>query len=85
VHAELSEKIKTDPLNLAGYIDARDVLMYIAAFDQVVPRKCGDELWRAIGKPEVVYFFSGHYGAILYLPYAQWKSLDFFMKKFNMK
>jgi len=85
VHAELSEKIKTDPLNLAEYIDARNVLMYIAAFDQVVPRKCGDQLWRTIGKPEVVYFFSGHYGAIIYLPYAQQKSLDFFMKKFYMK
>jgi len=27
---------------LAPYVDARDVLMHIAAFDNVIPRKCGD-------------------------------------------
>ena len=85
IHTELSDKIITDPLKLAEYIDARNVLMYIASFDRVVPRKCGDKLWEAIGKPEVIYFFSGHYGSFLYLPYAEAKSLSFFKKKFELK
>ncbi|MBN2183635.1 MAG: acetylxylan esterase [Sedimentisphaerales bacterium] len=85
IHAELSNKIRTDPLELAEYIDARNVLMYIAAFDMVVPRKCGDKLRQAIGKPETIYFFSGHYGSFLYLPYAEAKSLSFFKKKFGLK
>ena len=85
IHAELSDKVTTDPLKLAEYIDARNVLMYIAAFDRVVPRKCGDKLWEAIGKPEVIYLFSGHYSSFLYLPYAEMKSLSFFKKKFDLR
>jgi hypothetical protein len=72
-------------LKLAKYIDARNVLMYIASFDRVVPRECGDRLWEAIGKPEVIYLFSGHYSSVLYLPYAETRSLSFFKKKFEMR
>ena len=85
IHTELTDKIMTDPLKLAGYIDARNVLMLIASFDRVVPRKCGDKLWKTIGKPEVIYLFSGHYTSFLYLPYAEAKSLSFFKKKFDLK
>lgn len=82
---ELSEKVETDPLELAKYIDARNVLMYIAGFDQVVPRKCGDRLWEAIGKPEKIYLFSGHYSSFIYLPYVKSESLSFFTKKFDLR
>ena len=85
IHTELSEKVRTDPLKLAEHIDARNVLMYIATFDQVVPRSCGDRLWEAIGKPEVVYLFAGHYTSFLYLPFAEMQSLSFFKDKFDMK
>jgi len=84
IRTELSDKVATDPLKLAGHIDARNVLMYIAAFDRVVPRKCGDRLWEAIGKPEVIYLPSGHYSSFLFLPYAEAKSLNFFKKKFEL-
>ena len=85
IHAELSEKVETDPLKLAQYTDARNVLMYIAMFDRVIPRKCGDRLWKAIGKPEVVYLFSGHFSSIIYLPYAEIESLKFFKENFRRK
>jgi hypothetical protein len=85
IHVELSEKVKTDPLKLAEYIDARNILMFIARFDRVVPRKCGDRLWEAIGKPEVIYLFSGHYSSFLYSPYAETESLQFFKEKFGLK
>lgn len=81
IHTELSEKVRTDPLKLAPYVDAKNVLMFIAAFDQIVPRKCGDQLRQALGKPETVYLFSGHYTAFLYLPYAHIMSLTFFKEK----
>jgi len=85
IRTELSGKVATDPLKLAKHIDARNVLMYIASFDRVVPRECGDRLWEAIGKPEVIYLFSGHYSSVLYLPYAETRSLSFFKKKFEMR
>ncbi|MFQ6035269.1 MAG: alpha/beta hydrolase family protein [Sedimentisphaerales bacterium] len=81
IYAELSERVETDPLKLAQYLDARNVLMYIAIFDRVIPRKCGDRLWKASGKPEVVYLFSGHFSSIIYLPYAEVESLRFFKEK----
>ncbi|MEA3224414.1 MAG: hypothetical protein U9Q07_00570 [Planctomycetota bacterium] len=80
---ELSDKLVTDPLRLAEYVDARNALMYIAAFDRIVPKECGKNLWRATGKPEVVYLFSGHFTSLLYLPYAERSSLAFFKKKFR--
>jgi len=83
LHTELSEKLATDPVALAKYVDARNTLMYIAAFDRIVPKKCGKKLWRATGKPEVVYLFSGHFSSLLYLPYAERSSLAFFKRKFT--
>jgi len=85
IRAELSDKVATDPVALAEYVDARDVLMYIAAFDNVIPRKCGDKLWKAIGEPEVVYLFSGHFTSLLYLPCAERESLKFFKRKFQVR
>lgn len=84
VHAELSDKVVTDPIRLAPYADAREVLMFIAMFDRVVPRTCCDRLWESCGKPEVIYLPSGHYGSFLFLPYAVCKSLDFFEEKFDI-
>ena len=83
LHTELSDKLVTDPLRLAEYVDARNALMYIAVFDRIVPKKCGKHLWRATGKSEVVYLFSGHFTSLLYLPYAERNSLAFFKKKFR--
>lgn len=80
---ELQDKLATDPLKLAEYVDARNTLMYIAAFDRIVPKECGKNLWRATGKPEVVYLFAGHFTSLLYLPYAERNSLAFFKRKFK--
>ena len=84
IHAEVSDKIVTDPLKLAEYADARETLMYVAMFDRVIHRKCGNKLWEASGKPEAVYFFSGHFTSLLFLPYAEHDSLNFFKKKFDI-
>lgn len=78
---EMSDKIATDPVALAEYVDARNILMYIAAFDWIIPRKCGDNLRQAMGKPQVAYLCSGHFTSLLYLPYAERNSLSFFRKK----
>jgi len=84
ISAEVSEKIVTDPLKLAEYMDARETLMYVAMFDRVIHRKCGDKLWEAAGKPESIYIFSGHFTSLLYLPYAERDSLKFFKRKFDI-
>jgi hypothetical protein len=84
IRTEVTDKILTDPLKLAEYSDARETLMYVAMFDRVIHRKCGDKLWEATGKPEAVYIFSGHFTSLLFLPYAERDSLNFFRKKFEI-
>jgi len=83
LHEELCNKVRTDPLVLAPHIDARNALMFIALFDQSVPRACGDRLRKAIGSPETVYLVSGHYTGFLYLPYAHAKSLAFLKERLS--
>jgi hypothetical protein len=85
IYGELKEKVRTDPLRLAPYLDARTTLLFIAGFDQVVPTWTGKQLRQALGGPETVYLLAGHYTSFLYLPYAQWASLGFVKKKFGMK
>ncbi len=85
IRIELEDKVATDPVKLAQYADARNVLMYVAMFDRVIPRKCGDRLRQAAGNPEAVYVFSGHFTSLLYWPYAERDSLAFFKRKFHIR
>ena len=85
IHSELQEKVLTDPLRLGSYVDARDTLMFIAAFDRVVPTWTGKQLRRTIGGPRTIYLLAGHYTSFLFLPYAHRESFSFVKKKFNME
>jgi dienelactone hydrolase len=85
IYGELKEKVRTDPLRLAPYLDARKTLLFIAGFDQVVPTWTGKQLRQAIGGPQTLYLLAGHYTSFLYLPLAQWESLGFVKKRFGMK
>jgi dienelactone hydrolase len=67
-----------DPVTYAGNVRGRRILMLNASHDEVIPKKCTDSLWKALGKPEIVWFDSGHYSAILYLPTGVSKVTAFF-------
>jgi hypothetical protein len=60
-----------DPLSYAKRVDPRRVLLITAVFDEVIPKRFGDRLWRRMGRPEVVRIPTGHYTAGLYFPYAE--------------
>lgn len=76
----LSKTIECDPINYAEHIDANKTLMILALFDTVIPFRKGLELKEKIGNPETIYLFSGHYSALLYLPYVQYQSRKFLEK-----
>jgi len=78
IHREVSCNVDTDPLKLAPHIDARNTYMMLAYFDEAVPKFCGDQLWEAIGKPELDCMVTGHYSAVLYLPIAKPRAASFF-------
>lgn len=77
----LRTKITCDPINYAQYMDAGNALMVLGRFDSAVPYKNGYELWTKIGKPEKITMLTGHYTAVLGLPYVKMKALDFFNRK----
>lgn len=81
LHARLRETIGLDPMVLAPYTDAGQVLMMLALFDRVVPFRKGRELRERMGGPETFYLVSGHYTAGIYLHWARRAALSFFEKR----
>ena len=77
---ELSKKIECDPINYAQHIDAGKTLMILAVFDNTVAFHKGVELKEKIGDPETIYLLSGHYSAIIYLPYVKYQARKFLQK-----
>ena len=78
LRARLATTIKTDPIKLAKYIDARKILVALALFDNVVHYKKGRELLEAIGLPDRIYILSAHYSAAFYAIYLQGELMAFF-------
>lgn len=68
--AYMEETVRTDPKNLAKYIDAKNTLMFLSVFDDTVPVKYGMQLRKEIGKPDTVFLVSGHYTSIAYTQFV---------------
>lgn len=62
----LRDQIKSDPKYMGKYIDARNTLLILAAFDKTVPIKYGLRLREQIGSPDTVFLFANHYTSVLF-------------------
>lgn len=82
LHALLEAEVKTDPLSVAEYVDARRVQMILGVFDTVVPYRTGSELSTAIGGPEMILLPAGHYSSVLFITYVRSAAFEFFERKF---
>jgi hypothetical protein len=80
LEARLRQAVKTDPLLLAPYVDARQLLTVIALMDRTIGRSNSLRLWRALGRPEVVFLPTGHYTSYLYLPVIKRLALGYFRR-----
>ena len=78
----LRKIITRDPLIYAPYVDPHKVLLVLARYDTVVPIAKGLELKEKMGNPETIMIPSGHYTAVLSIPYIKSESFDFFEKRF---
>ncbi|OHB78971.1 MAG: hypothetical protein A2W31_13940, partial [Planctomycetes bacterium RBG_16_64_10] len=67
-----------DPITYATSLRGRRVLMINAAHDEVVPRACAEALWEALGRPEIVWWNSGHITALTHLPEGLARMCAFF-------
>jgi dienelactone hydrolase len=69
---------QVDPLTYAKKLADREVLMFNAKRDNVVPRACTEKLWEAMNKPSIEWWNADHYSAILYLPKGLVRITKFF-------
>jgi len=79
---QLRARITCDPGRLAPFVDPKKILLVLATCDTVVPINKGLELRKKMGKPETVMVPTGHYTAVLCLPYIQSQTIRFFRKRF---
>ena len=80
---ELRKTITCEPNTAAGKIDPQDVLLVLGAFDRVVPFKKGLELRRRMAGPETIILPTGHYSALVCIPYLKHQTLKFFQARFS--
>ena len=84
VEEKLSQELHLfDPIRYARREDPSRILMINALLDQVIKRKYTLSLWEAWGKPPMIQLPTGHYLAILFLPYAKHKTLQHFDRLFG--
>ncbi|MEY2429258.1 MAG: hypothetical protein QOJ40_2143 [Verrucomicrobiota bacterium] len=79
----LEQTVTYDPLFFAPSVDPAKVLLFLGALDTIVPFKKGLELRRAMGKPQTVVMFSGHYTTMFYLLYIRSAAFEFFQTRFG--
>lgn len=82
---KLKDIIKTDPLYYARNIDPKNTFILTAKYDKAVPYENGLDLYDALGKPEHLSIYTGHYSAVSLLPYLRWKAISFLKEKIEKK
>jgi dienelactone hydrolase len=55
-----------DPITCAANLKDRRVLMVAGKRDDIVPPRATEALWKAAGKPKIIWYDCTHYGAALY-------------------
>jgi dienelactone hydrolase len=74
-------KVLTDPFDPLTYADrlaGKRLLMIAGNADEVVPPASTRALWRAAGRPPIVWYDCGHYSALAYLLPAVRETVEFF-------
>ena len=62
---DLREKLTAfiDPVNFAGHISPRPVLMVNGTEDMIIPKACAEALHQAAGEPKkIIWYDGGHLG-----------------------
>jgi dienelactone hydrolase len=65
---ELVELLRAvDPVTYGQNVRDRQIVMYNARNDEIVPPACTESLWKAFGEPEIIWVDAGHYTAARYI------------------
>lgn len=72
---------EADPLRYAAAVDPAKALLVSGRLDDVVPFESATALWEAMGRPDRLVFWGGHYSAVLYLRDIQRATLAHFARR----
>jgi hypothetical protein len=81
--AKLADEMKTDPLELARYIDPERVFMIITRADDIIPLESQERLRESLGSPETLYLATGHRSSVLLFPKLRSAAFEFFSRQFK--
>jgi len=56
-----------DPVTYAKNLKGRRVLMLNATRDRTIPRACTESLWKALGRPRIIWYNANHYSIARYI------------------
>ncbi|PCJ52545.1 MAG: hypothetical protein COA79_23350 [Planctomycetota bacterium] len=74
-----------DPLVYSNRLDPKNIIMFSAKLDNVIPEECSQEIWSAMGNPYWIKVpLVGHYTAFAYFFYGNKKIAKFFHSKFKL-
>lgn len=79
---ELDQNIRTEPVALAPYVNAQDVLLILTRGDWIVPFSAQEELLESLGHPESLVLPTGHRTSVVYFPLLRSTAFDFFQRRF---
>ncbi|MBI1900241.1 MAG: alpha/beta hydrolase family protein [Planctomycetia bacterium] len=74
----LETLLPVDPVRYGENVRGRRLLMLNAQYDEVIPRRCTDALWKSFGEPEIVWYDGGHYTSARFLFEALGRVTNFF-------
>lgn len=77
------QRLTTDPLRLAPYVDAEHVLLILTRADSIVPFPAQEALRRRMGSPESLYLPTGHRTSVLFFPRLRAQAYEFFARQFG--
>jgi len=76
---------EVDPLTYADFADPSKILMINGSFDTIVNPEHSKELWKAMGKPDMIKIPTGHYSSFLFVAYTARKAKSHFKKTLDYK
>jgi dienelactone hydrolase len=83
LYDELEQRVATDPLSLAPYVDAERVLLILTKTDAIVPFEAQEKLRESLGVPETLYLPTGHRPSIVFFPRLRSSAFEFFARRFG--
>jgi pimeloyl-ACP methyl ester carboxylesterase len=83
LEARLDQQLETDPMELAPYVDAEDVLLVMTRSDWIIPFEAQQALRLRLGRPQSVVLPTGHRTSVVYFPLLRSSAYQFFARRFR--